>query len=191
MDTTTLVMIIVAAVVLLLVGGFLGVVFARRQRTRRLRERFGPEYERTVDQLGDQDKAEEELQARVKHVESLDIKPLSQEQKERFAQEWRVTQEKFVDQPDVAIQEADRLVREVMREKGYPVDDFEQRAADISVDYPELVTNYRGMHTIASRSEQEDVSTEEMRQAMVHCRALFEELLGTQVHENMNKKETV
>lgn len=191
MDTTTLVMIIVAAVVLLLVGGFLGVVFARRQRTRRLRERFGPEYERTVDHLGDQDKAEEELQARVEHVESLDIKPLSQEQKERFAQEWRVTQEKFVDQPDVAIQEADRLVREVMREKGYPVDDFEQRAADISVDYPELVTNYRGMHTIASRSEQEDVSTEEMRQAMVHCRALFEELLGTQVHENMKKKETI
>ena len=191
MDTTTLVMIIVAAVVLLLVGGFLGVVFARRQRTRRLRERFGPEYERTVDHLGDQDKAEEELQARVEHVESLDIKPLSQEQKERFAQEWRVTQEKFVDQPVVAIQEADRLVREVMREKGYPVDDFEQRAADISVDYPELVTNYRGMHTIASRSEQEDVSTEEMRQAMVHGRALFEELLGAQVHENMNKKETV
>lgn len=191
MDTTTLVMIIVAAVVLLLVGGFLGVVFARRQRTRRLRERFGPEYERTVDHLGDQDKAEEELQARVEHVESLDIKPLSQEQKERFAQEWRVTQEKFVDEPVVAIQEADRLVREVMREKGYPVDDFEQRAADISVDYPELVTNYRGMHTIASRSEQEDVSTEEMRQAMVHCRALFEELLDTQVHENMKKKETI
>lgn len=191
MDTTTLVMIIVAAVVLLLVGGFLGVVFARRQRTRRLRERFGPEYERTVDHLGDQDKAEEELQARVEHVESLDIKPLSQEQKERFAQEWRVTQEKFVDEPVVAIQEADRLVREVMREKGYPVDDFEQRAADISVDYPELVTNYRGMHTIASRSEQEDVSTEEMRQAMVHCRALFEELLGTQLHENMKKKETI
>lgn len=191
MDTTTLVMIIVAAVVLLLVGGFLGVVFARRQRTRRLRERFGPEYERTVDHLGDQDKAEEELQARVEHVESLDIKPLSQEQKERFAQEWRVTQEKFVDEPVVAIQEADRLVREVMREKGYPVDDFEQRAADISVDYPDLVTNYRGMHTIASRSEQEDVSTEEMRQAMVHCRALFEELLGTQVHENMKKKETI
>jgi hypothetical protein len=177
--------------VLLLVGGFLGVVFARRQRTRRLRERFGPEYERTVDHLGDQDKAEEELQARVEHVESLDIKPLSQEQKERFAQEWRVTQEKFVDEPVVAIQEANRLVREVMREKGYPVDDFEQRAADISVDYPELVTNYRGMHTIASRSEQEDVSTEEMRQAMVHCRALFEELLGTQVHENMKKKETI
>lgn len=191
MDTTTLVMIIVAAVVLLLVGGFLGVVFARRQRTKHLRERFGPEYERTVDHLGDQDKAEEELQARVEHVESLDIKPLSQEQKERFAQEWRVTQEKFVDQPVVAIQEADRLVREVMREKGYPVDDFEQRVADISVDYPELVTNYRGMHTIASRSEQEDVSTEEMRQAMVHCRALFEELLGTQVHENMKKKETI
>lgn len=191
MDTTTLVMIIVAAVVLLLVGGFLGVVFARRQRTKHLRERFGPEYERTVDHLGDQDKAEEELQARVEHVESLDIKPLSQEQKERFAQEWRVTQEKFVDQPVVAIQEADRLVREVMREKGYPVDDFEQRVADISVDYPELVTNYRGMHTIASRSEQEDVSTEEMRQAMVHCRALFEELLGTQLHENMKKKETI
>lgn len=191
MDTTTLVMIIVAAVVLLLVGGFLGVVFARRQRTKRLKERFGPEYERTVDQLGDRDEAEEDLEARVEHVESLDIQPLPEEQKERFAREWRATQEKFVDQPAVAIQEADRLVREVMREKGYPVDDFEQRAADISVDYPELVTNYRSMHTIATRSAQDDISTEEMRQAMVHCRALFEELLGTEVHETMKRKERV
>lgn len=191
MDTTTLVMIIVAAVVLLLVGGFLGVVFARRQRTKRLKERFGPEYERTVDQLGDQDEAEEELEARVEHVESLDIQPLSEEQKESFAREWRATQEKFVDQPVVAIQEADRLVREVMRTKGYPVDDFEQRAADISVDYPELVTNYRSMHAVAARSEQEDISTEEMRQAMVHCRALFEELLGTEVHATMKRKEKV
>lgn len=191
MDTTTLVIIIAAAVVLLLVGGFLGVAFARRQRTKRLRERFGPEYERTVDEFGDQEEAEGELQARLDHVESLNIRPLSEEQKERFTREWRATQEKFVDHPVVAIQEADRLVREVMREKGYPVDDFEQRAADISVDYPELVTNYRSMHTIASRSEREDVNTEDMRQAMVHCRALFEQLLGTEVHEDMIRKEKV
>lgn len=191
MDTTTLVMIVVAAVVLLLVGGFLGVVFARRQRTKRLQERFGPEYDRAVDQFGDQDEAEEALEARVEHVESLNIQPLSEQQRDRFTREWRATQEKFVDQPVVALQEADRLVREVMREKGYPVDDFEQRAADISVDYPELVTNYRSMHTIASRSEREDVSTEDMRQAMVHCRALFEQLLGREVHEDMTRKEKV
>lgn len=188
MDTNTL-LVILAAIVLLVVGGLLGVAFSRRQRTRNLRRQFGSEYERMIDEVGDQRRAEEELQARVEHVKSLDIQPLSEEQTGRFANEWRLTQAKFVDEPLVAIQEADRLIKRVMSAKGYPVDDFEQRAADISVDYPDLVVHYRGMRDIVNRSEHEEVSTEEMRQAMVHSRALFEELLGTGVSEYKTQKE--
>jgi hypothetical protein len=189
MDTNTTVVAIIAAVVLLVIGGYLGVVFSRRQRTRRLRDQFGPEYERILNEVGDQKEAEEELEARIDHVKSLDIRPLSEEETERFTHEWRSTQAKFVDHPVAAIQEANQLIKEVMSAKGYPVDDFEQRAADISVDYPDLVTNYRGMREITTRSEQEDVGTEEIRQAMLHSRALFEELVGTEVHENKNQKE--
>ena len=129
------------------------------------------------------------MQARLDHVKSLEIRPLSEEQTERFAQDWRSTQAKFVDEPVVAIQEADHLIKSVMSAKGYPVEDFDQRAADISVDYPDLVVHYRGMRDIAKRSEHEEVSTEEMRQAMVHCRALFEELLGAEVIEYKTQKE--
>ena len=191
MDTTTLVIVVIAALVLLVVGGFLGVAFARRQRTRRLRERFGPEYERTVNELGDQERAEEELESRLEHVQSLDIKPLSREQQERFVREWREVQARFVDKPVQAVQEADRLVKEVMAARGYPVSDFDQRVADISVDHPDLVTHYRGVHEIAARSEREEVDTEDLRQAMVHCRAVFEELLGTAVLEMDERREKV
>ena len=189
MDTNTTVVAIIAAVVLLVIGGYLGVVFSRRQRSRRLRDQFGPEYERILNEVGDQKEAEEKLEARIDHVKSLDILSLSEEETERFTHEWRSTQAKFVDHPVAAIQEANQLIKEVMSAKGYPVDDFEQRAADISVDYPDLVTNYRGMREITTRSEHEDVSTEEIRQAMLHSRALFEELVGTEVHENKNQKE--
>jgi len=191
MDTTTVVMIVIGALILLVVGGFLGVAFARRQRTRRLRERFGPEYERAVSELGDQERAEEELESRLERVESLDIKPLSREQQERFVREWREVQARFVDKPVQAVQEADRLVKEVMAARGYPVSDFEQRVADISVDHPDLVTHYRGVHEIAATSEREEVDTEDLRQAMVHCRAVFEELLGTAVLEMDERRETV
>ena len=191
MDTTTVVMIVIAALILLVVGGFLGVAFARRQRTGRLRERFGPEYERAVSELGDQERAEEELESRLEHVESLDIKPLSREQQERFVREWREVQARFVDKPVQAVQEADRLVKEVMAARGYPVSDFEQRVADISVDHPDLVTHYRGVHEIAARSEREEVDTEDLRQAMIHCRAVFEELLGTAVLEMDERREKV
>jgi hypothetical protein len=191
MDTNTTVVAIIAAVVLLVIGGFLGVVFARRQRTKRLQKQFGPEYERILNEVGDQNEAEEELEARIDHVKSLDIRPLSEEETERFTHEWRSTQAKFVDHPVAAIQEANQLIKEVMSAKGYPVEDFEQRSADISVDYPDLVTNYRGMREITTRSEQEDVSTEEIRQAMLHSRALFEELVGAEVNEFKNQKEKI
>jgi hypothetical protein len=191
MDTTTTILVVLTAIVMLGIGGWLGVVFSRRQRTKNLQKQFGPEYGRIVSEVGNKSEAENELQARLDHVKSLDIQPLSEEQAERFAQEWRSTQAKFVDEPVLAIQEADRLIKRVMSAKGYPVEDFDQRAADISVDYPDLVVHYRGMRDIAHRSEQEEVSTEQMRQAMVHCRALFEELLGIEGIEYRNQKEKI
>jgi uncharacterized protein YneF (UPF0154 family) len=191
MDTTTIAMIVIAALVLLIVGGFLGIVFARRQRSKKLRERFGSEYERMLNEVGDKEEAESELEARLEHVKSLDLHPLSKGQQQRFAQDWRQTQAMFVDQPDQAIQEADRLVKEVMAAKGYPVNDLEQRIADLSVDYPDLILNYRQLNQVAAKGKQDGLSTEELRRAMVHCRALFEELLGSEVLENNKQKEKV
>ena len=179
-NTTTLILV---AVVFLIVGGLLAMGVMRFQRSKRLRERFGPEYERIVNEAGDKRKAESELEARLAHVESLNIRPLTAEEVNRFSQEWQATQTEFVDAPLASLQKADRLLQEVMRAKGYPVDDFEQRAADISVDYPELVTDYRGMHMIAVKEVDDQVSTEEMRQAMVHGRALFEQLVTRDTSE--------
>jgi hypothetical protein len=190
MDNTTT--IILVAVAILIILGLLAMAFTRFQRSRRLRERFGPEYERIVGETGDRRKAESELEARLAHVESLNIRPLSAEEVNRFSLEWQSTQTEFVDAPLASVQKADRLIREVMRAKGYPVDDFEQRAADISVDYPDLVTDYRGLHLIAKKEQDEHVSTEEMRQAMVHGRALFENLVTKDTSETeMNQKERI
>jgi hypothetical protein len=179
-NTTT---IILVAVVFLVVGGLLAMAFTRFQRTRRLKERFGPEYERLVNEAGDRQKAEAELESRLAHVEALDIRPLTAQDINRFSLEWQNTQAEFVDQPLASVQKADRLIREVMKVRGYPVEDFEQRAADISVDYPELVADYRGLHLIATKEADDDVSTEEMRQAMVHGRALFENLVRKETPE--------
>jgi hypothetical protein len=190
MDTTTIT-IIIAVIALLILAGLLSVVYKRRQRTKHLQERFGLEYDRTVQETGDRRRAEEELEARLDHVRALEIRPLSPEEAERFKREWQLTQAQFVDEPLVAVQKANRLIKEVMNAKGYPVDDFEQRAADISVDYPELVIDYRELRAIAFKSEEEEVSTEEMRQAMVHGRALFENLVQpeTRVEETSEKEK--
>jgi hypothetical protein len=164
----------------------------RAQRTRRLKERFGPEYERAVEEIGDKRKAERELAERVAHVQILNIRPLSAEQVNQYSLRWQETQREFVDEPLAALQKADRLIQEVMKVKGYPVNDFEQRVADISVDYPELVTDYRGMHRIASREATENVTTEEIRQAMIHGRALFENLITQKPNEQeFNRKEKI
>lgn len=177
MDLTNTTTLILVAVALLVIGGLLAMAVMRIQRSRRLRERFGPEYERLVNEAGDRKKAESELEARLAHVEALDIRPLTADEVNRFSLEWQSTQSEFVDEPHASLQKADRLIREVMKARGYPVEDFEQRAADISVDYPDLVTDYRGLHMIAVKEVDDEVSTEEMRQAMVHGRALFEELV--------------
>ena len=186
MDNTTT--IILVAIVFLIVGGLLVMAFTRLQRSRRLRERFGPEYERMVNEAGDKRRAESELEARLAHVEALNIRALTAEEVNRFSLEWQSTQAEFVDAPLASVQKADRLIREVMKMRGYPVEDFEQRAADISVDYPDLVTDYRGLHLIAVKEADDTVSTEEMRQAMVHGRALFEELVRKEAPEPMTTK---
>ena len=190
MDTTNTITIVVAIVLLLVIGGLLGVVFTRRQRTKRLQERFGPEYDRTVREVGDQRRAEEELEARLNHVKALEIHPLSAQETERFTSEWQFAQAEFVDEPLAALQKANQLIKTVMSIKGYPVDDFEQRAADISVDYPNLVIDYRELRAIATKGDDEDVTTEEMRQAMVHARALFENLVQPEAQiQDTDKKE--
>ena len=191
MDTNTMT-IVLAVIIALIIGGLIGMAFTRRQRTRRLQERFGPEYEHTLHELGDKRQTEHELEARIDHVKALEIRPLSAEEVDRYTTEWRATQSEFVDEPLVAIQKADRIIREVMKAKGYPVEDFEQRVADISVDYPELVTDYRGLHLIAVKEDDEMVSTEEMRKAMIHGRALFENLVNkVTLEEEGNEKERI
>ena len=190
METTNTIMIVIAIVIVLVIGGLLGMLFTRRQRTKRLQERFGPEYDRTIREAGDQRKAEEELEARLGHVKALEIRPLSAEETDRFTREWQFAQAEFVDEPLAALQKANQLIKEVMSIKGYPVDDFEQRAADISVDYPNLVIDYRELRAIATKGDDEAVTTEEMRQAMVHARALFEHLVQPEVKlEDTDQKE--
>ena len=149
-----------------------------RRKTRRLKEHFGAEYERAVDDAGGQRAAEQELVARERKRQKLDIVALSPAAHQRYAQQWTDIQRSFVDDPSEAVGYADRLVTEVMRERGYPVDDFEQQAADISVDHPDTVVHYRAAHTLHLAQEQADIGTEAQRQAFVHYRALFEQLLG-------------
>jgi hypothetical protein len=174
---TTLVIVLITVVVLAIVGWLVW----QRQRTDQLRQRFGPEYHRAVENYGDPTKAARALEAREKRVEQLNIHPLTPEDQTRFADAWRTLQARFVDNPTAAIREADGLVGEVMQARGYLVGDFEQRAADISVDHAEVVDNYRIAHEIAARNERGEASTEDLRQATLAYRALFEDLLETQV----------
>jgi hypothetical protein len=187
MNTTTLIVLVIAV---LIVVGAVSMVVARRERTKRLEEHFGPEYEHTISKIGDQSQAEKELEERIAHKKSLTIRPLTAEEVNRYALDWQKIQGEFVDEPLTALQKADHLIQEVMRLKGYPVEDFEERAALISVDYPQLVTDYRGMHSIAVKEVKDTVSTEDMRQAIVHARALFESLIR-QEPEDINQKEKI
>ena len=176
MDTWVWIVIaVVAAIVLLAV--FLSAT--RTRRTRSLQDRFGNEYDRTVEQAGGKREAEQELRDREKRHDALDLRPLSPEQRDRYVQEWQATQGRFVDDPSGAVAEADRLVQRVMKDRGYPVDDFDQRAADISVEHPELVEKYRTAHGVAQKSERGQASTEELRHSVRHYRAVFAELLDT------------
>jgi hypothetical protein len=168
--------IIVAAVVLALVA--VAWVMQRKRRTGALKQQFGPEYDRAVKESGTLREGESELAARRERRERLDIRDLSPQSRDRYGGAWRAAQERFVDSPSEAVGEADSLVIAVMRERGYPIDDFDQRSADISVDHPDLVENYRAAHGISMANDHQRASTEDLRQAMVHYRLLFEELLG-------------
>ena len=149
----------------------------RRRQSVRLKQQFGPEYQRTLAERGDRLKAEAELVAREKRVEHLKIVPLSSELADRFSRAWSSLQSRFVDEPKEVVIEAHRLVRDLMKERGYPVGDFERRAADISVHHPTLVETYRSAEAIASGAQRGSASTEDLRKAVVFYRALFDELL--------------
>jgi hypothetical protein len=173
---------IAVIVVVVFVGILLGLVFTRRGRSKRLQEKFGPEYDRTVQSLGGEKKAQAELDERQKHIAALNIRPLSVSERDFYLADWNTVQSKFVDQPGQAIVDADRLIMEVMQLRAYPVSDFDQRAADISVQYPALVSNYRAAREIANKNKLQQASTEELRQAMIHYHSLFEELLKTEAY---------
>jgi hypothetical protein len=161
---------------------------SQSKRRRELRERFGPEYDHLLQQHGDPRRAEAELEARTRRVRALSIKELSPGERTRFAEAWRQTQERFVDTPSVAVTSAHELVQQVMRARGYPVDDFEQRIADLSVDHALVVQHYRAAHALQEGNRQGRDSTEELRQAMVHYRALFAELLGTSIEPSPSSR---
>ena len=175
MDSSTTIAIVVIAVVIVAAVLFLAM---RKQRRARLRSNFGPEYERTVEDVGDRRRAEHELHERQKRVSKFELRPLSVSERDHFISVWHLTQAEFVDQPKQALARADDLLTEVMRARGYPTEDFEQRSADLSVDHPAVVQNYRAGRDIAIREKRGEASTEDLRQAMIHFRALFDELVG-------------
>ncbi|HEY2886703.1 MAG TPA: hypothetical protein VGJ08_15935 [Rhizomicrobium sp.] len=185
LDTQTLVLLAVVAVAFVaLVVWFI----YQRTQSHKLQQRFGPEYDRTVDRLGSQTKAEAELRARERRVEKFNIVPLAPAEAARFSQAWNALQSHFVDDPQGAVVQADGLVRELMVKRGFPMGDFERRAADISVDHPVVVENYRAAQRIAERAARNESDTEELRNAVVHYRAIFNELLEV---SDVNRDATV
>jgi hypothetical protein len=174
-DTQT--WIIIAAVVVLGLVALGAAFFYQKRQSHKLQERFGPEYGRTVSELGGRTKGESELKAREKRVERLEILPLAPPEAARFSEAWQALQGRFVDNPKGVVVQAEQLVRELMEKRGYPMGDFERRAGDISVDHPDVVANYRSAQAIAVRDQRGSADTEELRRAVVHYRALFDELL--------------
>jgi hypothetical protein len=177
LSTTQLALII--GLVVIVAAGITTLLFLRKRRTARLRNQFGgPEYTRAVREGGNQRRAENKLEQRAERVEGLHIRALAPADHARFLESWRKVQGRFVDSPGGAVTEADQLLGDVMSLRGYPVSDFEQRAADISVDHPLVMENYRAAHGIAVRQTLGQSTTEELRQAMIHYRTLFEDLVG-------------
>lgn len=170
--------IVIVAVVAIIVAGFAAYFLRRKRRTERLRTQFGgAEYARAVELGGGKRKAEVGLEQRAQRVDGFHVRPLGDGDRARFVESWRGVQSRFVDGPAGAVTEADQLLGDVMSTRGYPVSDFEQRAADISVDHPLVLENYRKAHEIALRQKRGEANTEDLRVAMVHYRTLFEELI--------------
>jgi hypothetical protein len=180
LTTTDLALIVAFVVVLALVAAT--VLSLRKRRTERLRTQFGDaEYARAIEKDGSRRHAEATLEGRAQRVEGFHLRPLEAADRARFVESWRAVQARFVDGPADAVTEADQLLSNVMSTRGYPVSDFEQRSADISVDHPLVLANYRTAHEIALKQTRGQANTEELRQAMVHYRTLFEELISEPV----------
>jgi len=171
--------VVVIVIVVILVLGVAGFLIRGQARRRGLQQRFGPEYDRAVEDHDNTHEAEQELLAREKRHDELEIHPLDPDARERHAAEWRQVQERFVDAPEAAVTEADRLLVLVMGERGYPTEGYEQQVSDLSVEHASTIDRYRTAHDISARAEAKKASTEDLRQAMVHYRALFTELLDT------------
>jgi hypothetical protein len=174
MSSGTIVIIVIAIIVV--VAAIAGIAYTTRRR--RLQQRFGPEYDRMVEQTGSRSKAEAELASRQRRVAGLDIRPLDPAAQARYAQDWAAVQERFVDTPQDAVMAAQRLVMTVMKDRGYPTEGGEQVLADLSVDHANVLDHYRAAYDISQRAADNAASTEDLRQAMIHYRALFEDLLG-------------
>jgi hypothetical protein len=180
MDTPVVIVLVVAVLAVIAVIGVAAWLYLKKRRSDGLRQSFGPEYDRAREEHPDQRSAERTLEERKERVEQLRIRALSPDERDQFAERWRSAQAQFVDDPAGATRVADMLIGEIMQARGYPVGDFEQRAADVSVDHPRLVEHYRAAHAIALRTDrgQADTdATEDLRQAFVHFRALFDDLL--------------
>jgi hypothetical protein len=179
--------VLIAIVVVAVLGLVVWQALARR-RTEKLRDRFGPEYDRAIGAADSRRAAESDLAAREERRDRLEIRPLSQAARDRYVQSWQAVQAQFVDSPSAAVASADSLIESVMAERGYPVEDFEQRAADVSVDHPQVVENYRRGHRLAEDSANGDGSTESLRQAMRHYRSLFEELVESDADQPLQRE---
>jgi len=175
MSTTTIVAIVVVALV---VAAIAVVLFINTRRSQRLRTRFGPEYGRALEETGSKAQAEAKLEKLERRVDRFDLKPLTPVVRANFLAAWQKIQARFVDDPKIAVTEADKLIQEIMAARGYPVTDFEQRASDISVNHPLIVEHYRAGHDIALDHAKGRATTEDLRQAMIHYRTLFAELAG-------------
>jgi FtsZ-interacting cell division protein ZipA len=181
MSTLATILIVVLAAVAVAALLLFGIVTFRARRRERLEREFGAEYQRAVARAGSEAAAEDDLAERRKQRSRLDIRELDPARRDHYLQRWRAIESQFVARPVDAVAEADQLVTEIMSERGYPVDDFERRAADISVDYPEIVEGYRAAHSIARATQEGTATTEDHRQAVVHYRSLCEQLLGADV----------
>jgi hypothetical protein len=178
MTTVPMNTLIIAVVLIVLAAGAISWLVMQKQKSAHLRRRFGTEYDRAVKEYGSRTKAEAELTKREQRVAGLTIVPVTAVEAARFSNAWSSLQGRFVDDPQGVVAEADLLVRELMLKRGYPMGDFELRAADISVDHPGVVKNYRAAQVIAARNARREADTEELRTAVVHYRTLFDELLG-------------
>jgi len=175
---STLTLAIIIGVVVIGIVGIVAAMFLKKNKTERLQTRFGPEYTRAVEESGGRRKAEAGLEQREKRVESFAIRPLAASDRERYIASWHKVQAEFVDDPNKSVTQADQLLGDVMSTRGYSVSEFEQRSADISVNHPLVVENYRAAHAIAVRHAAGLASTEDLRQAMIHYRTLFDELVA-------------